>query len=160
VEVVEVRMSDKLICRVWRSFPKGGASLNVLMALAERCNEGGSCWLPLSRLAKLARLSPSTTFAAVNALRKDRWIVTSRMMGQGGMNVYQLNVPLLIRSAREGLGLEEDEVTRASRKAREQSVRRAERAALRRQRNPIPQPRTATNSSAAGEEESKRAPAH
>lgn len=122
-------MSDRLVCQVWRSFPRGGSTLHVLQALAETCDEGGACWLPLRKLATLARLSPSTAFAAVKALRRERWIVTSRIMGQGGVLVYRLNLPLLMRSAREGIEPEVDEVTRASRKVRERAERRAVRGA-------------------------------
>jgi hypothetical protein len=94
-------MSDKLIQQVWKNFPEGGASLNVLLAIAEVANEEGNCHLPIAQLAAGSRLSTSTTFVAVKALRRDRWIVTHRMMGRGGKLIYQFNISKLARSSRQ-----------------------------------------------------------
>jgi hypothetical protein len=93
-------MSDKLILQVWKNFPVSGASLNVLQAIAEAASDQGSVYLSMAQLASLSRLSVSTTFAAVKALRKDRWIVTSRIMGHGGKLIYQLHLSKLESSIR------------------------------------------------------------
>jgi len=86
--------------KVWFNFPGGGSELAILMAIAEACNLAGNCGLPLSKLAGSARLSPSTAFVAVKALRRERWIVASRINGQGGILVLQINIPKLERTLR------------------------------------------------------------
>jgi hypothetical protein len=95
-------MSDKLIQQVWKNFPEGGAPLNMMLAIAESASEQGGCHLPAARLAYLSRMSRSTAFAAIDGLRKARWIATSRMMGRGGLCLYQLNLSKLDRSVRLG----------------------------------------------------------
>lgn len=93
-------MSDSLRCIVWRNFPGKGAKLSVLMAIAEVCNSFGSGHRHIAELAEISRLSPSTVFISIKALRKDRWIFTDRMTGQGGTLIFQINVPKLSRSTR------------------------------------------------------------
>ena len=93
-------MSTELINKVWLSFPGGGSELAVLMAIAEACNSEGNCGLPLAKLAGFARVSLSTAFVAVKALRVKRWIVTDRILGQGGILVMQIAVQRLSRSTR------------------------------------------------------------
>ena len=93
-------MSTELTNKVWVHFPGGCSKLAVLMGIAEACNSEGNCGLPLAKLAGFSRVSVSTAFVAVKALRLDRWIVTSRIQGQGGTLVMQINLPKLNRSTR------------------------------------------------------------
>jgi DNA-binding IclR family transcriptional regulator len=86
--------------------------LNVLQAIAEAAFDQGNVYLPMARLASLSRLSVSTTFAAVKALRKDRWLVTDRKLGRGGALIYQLNLRLLERSIRP---VREEKLTKSQR---------------------------------------------
>jgi DNA-binding IclR family transcriptional regulator len=109
-------MSDKLILQVWKNFPVSGASLNVLQAIAEVASDQGSVCLSMAQLASLSRLSVSTIFAAVKALRKDRWVVTDRIMGRGGVLIYQINLRLLERSIRP---VREENLTVSERKLNE-----------------------------------------
>ena len=93
-------MSDELIWLAWTNFPGKGSKLAVLMAIAEACNSHGSGHLHIAELAGISRLSPSTVFVSIKALRKERWIFTDRITGQGGTLIFQLNVPKLGRSTR------------------------------------------------------------
>jgi hypothetical protein len=93
-------MSDDLIWLAWRNFPGRGSRLAVLMAIAEACNSHGSGHLHIAELAGISRLSPSTVFVSIKALRKERWIFTDRITGQGGTLIFQINGPKLSRSTR------------------------------------------------------------
>jgi hypothetical protein len=95
-------MSDKMLLTVWRNCPVGGSALLLLAALAEACNEQGNCYVKLADLAAAARISRKSATLATKLLRDERWIVSSRISGQGGKLVYQLNIPKLNRSQREG----------------------------------------------------------
>lgn len=93
-------MSQELKQLVWSKFPGKGSELVVLMAIAEVCNPFGNCNRHIEELSKIARLSPSTVFVAIKALRRSRWIVTDRMAGRGGTLIFQINTPKLTRSQR------------------------------------------------------------
>src|SRR4051794_16945301 len=111
---------------VWRNFPGNGAKLNVLQAIAEMANEAGNFYASMQTLAERSRVSPSTVFVAVKALRRDRWIVTDRFLGQGGVLVFQLNLPKLDRANRllAGFDLAESDAARACQKAKKLRERR------------------------------------
>ena len=96
-------MSAALLQLVWERYPQPGARLNVLQAIAEAANEQGNCYVTVTQIGAAARLSRSAAQRAVNQLRDERWIVTSRMLGQGARLVYQLNLPKLTRSCRDGV---------------------------------------------------------
>jgi hypothetical protein len=96
-------MSTELVEMAWSNFPEGGSKLTVLMAIAEACNSEGNCGIPLAKLAGLSRVSLSTAHIAVKALRMERWIVTGRLQGQGGILVMQINLPKLNRSTRPAI---------------------------------------------------------
>jgi hypothetical protein len=96
-------MSDGLIWLTWTNFPGKGSRLAVLTAIAEVCNPHGTGHRHIAELAGMSRLSPSTVFVAIKALRRDRWILTDRVTGQGGTLIFQINVPKLSRSVRPGL---------------------------------------------------------
>jgi len=70
------------------------------MAIAEGCNSQGNCHPTIAMLAGMSRLSPYTVFAAIKAPRRDRWILTDRVTGQGGFLIFQINIPKLSRSVR------------------------------------------------------------
>jgi hypothetical protein len=93
-------MSDSLIWLVWRNFPGKGGKLAVLTAIAESCNSHGNGHRHIAELAGISRLSKSTVFVAIKALRKDRWIFTDRVTGQGGFLIFQINLPKLNRNVR------------------------------------------------------------
>ena len=105
-------MSTNLLQAVWSHFPGGGAELPMLLAIAEASNEQGNCYLPLVKLARAARQSRANGHRAISRLRRERWIVTSRMLGKGGQLVYQLNLPKLARSVRPGVDLAHMEAQR------------------------------------------------
>jgi CTP-dependent riboflavin kinase len=94
-------MSEKLLQLVWRNFPEGGSRLQVLQAVAEAANEQGNCYPSLAHLAVAARMSRSSAWRALKRLRRERWIVTDRILGRGGVLILQINVPKLGRSCRE-----------------------------------------------------------
>jgi len=96
-------MSATLVCAVWDRFPGGGSELSVLQAIAFHANERGSCYVPIASLAKTARVSPSTVSRVLKALRRERWIATDRIMGQGGTLIFQINIPKVLGSERSGL---------------------------------------------------------
>jgi len=124
-------MSTELMNRTWHNFSGSGSELALLMAIAEACNAGGNCALPLARLAAFARVCPSTAFVAVKALRMKRWIVTSRIQGQGGILVIQVNTPKLDRSRRPDCDedpLDESDAVRAARKVKQRREGRMARA--------------------------------
>lgn len=91
-------MSDRLICQVWKAYPTGGAARVTFLALAELCDERGSCYAKISQIAEIACTSSSTTCVAIQSLRRSRWIVTDRILGQGGMLIFQLNIPKIERT--------------------------------------------------------------
>lgn len=93
-------MSKELVDLTWSNFPEGGSKLAILMAIAEASNREGNCGIPLAKLAGFSRVSLSTAFIAVKALRQERWIVTDRIRGQGGILVMQIAIPKLNRSTR------------------------------------------------------------
>lgn len=95
-------MSDVLVVEVWKQYPEGGPVLCVLQALAEASNDRGNCYLTMAQIAAMARVSLRSALRAIQHLRRDRWIVTSRMLGRGATLVYQINLPKLRRSSREG----------------------------------------------------------
>ena len=118
-------MSTELVEMVWSNFPEGGSKLAVLMAIAEAASPAGNCGVPLARLAGSSRVSVSTAFLAVKALRRDRWILTSRIQGQGGILVMQVNLPKLQRSVKPDYDPNEPEsdADRAARKVQERRER-------------------------------------
>ena len=93
-------MSEELIRLVYTNF-RQGSRLAVLMAIAEVCNLHEPDTVT-SQLAGISRLSPSTVFVSIKALRRERWIFTDRITGQGGTLIFQLNVPKLGRGFRSG----------------------------------------------------------
>ena len=93
-------MSNQLIYMAWTNFPGKGSKLNILMAIAEASNWRGSCHPHIAELAGISRLSKSTVFVAIKQLRRDRWIFTDRITGQGGHLIFQINLPKLQRSIR------------------------------------------------------------
>ena len=93
-------MSEKLLRLVWTNFPAGGSRLQVLQAIAEAANEQGNCYPSLTRLALGARMSRSSTWRALRRLRRERWIVTDRVLGRGGVLILQINLPKLAKSGR------------------------------------------------------------
>jgi hypothetical protein len=93
-------MSDGLVLLTWSNYPGRSSKLAVLTAIAEGCNSQGHCHPHIAELAGISRLSRSTVFIAIKALRKDRWIFTDRVTGQGGFLIFQINVPKLRRSTR------------------------------------------------------------
>jgi hypothetical protein len=107
--------------KVWANFPGGGSELAVLMGIAEACNSEGNCGLPLAKLAGFSRVSVSTVCLAVKALRRERWIVTDRILGPGGVLVMQINLPKLNRSTRPDHAPDppENDAVRAARKAKQ-----------------------------------------
>lgn len=94
-------MSEKVMQLVWTHFPGGGSRLQVLQAVAEAANEQGNCYPSLAQLALAARMSRSSTWRALMCLRQERWIVTDRVLGRGGVLILQINLPKLSRSRRE-----------------------------------------------------------
>lgn len=121
-------MSANLILAVWAHYPGGGAELNVLQSIAEASNEQGNCYLSVSELAAGARLSRSSALRAIRKLRSARYIVSSRILGRGGKQINQVNLPLLRRCERPGA----DAVTiSASRELGTAEVALVERVALR-----------------------------
>ena len=93
-------MSQELTQLVWSNFPGKGSELLVLMGIAEVCNSLGNCHPHIEQLATSTRLSSSTVFVAIKALRRGRWIVTDRVTGQGGTLIFQINTQKLARSRR------------------------------------------------------------
>ncbi len=91
-------MSDRLICHVWKSFPTGGPCRTVMMAIAESASEQGNSARHIRDLAAVCQLSQSTVFVALKALRKERWIITDRVLGQGGTLIFQINTSKLARN--------------------------------------------------------------
>ena len=98
--MVQQVMSDRLLLQVWTKCTEGSSALGLFQAIAESANEQGNCYLPIAYLAAAARMSRKNAFRALRRLREDRWIVTSRILGQGGRLVIQINLPKLARSAR------------------------------------------------------------
>ena len=96
-------MSDRLLLKVWGRCSEGGSPLALLQAIAEAANEQGNCYLPVADLAAAARMSRENAFRALRRLKADRWVITSRILGQGGTLVFQVNEPKLGRSARPGI---------------------------------------------------------
>ena len=78
--------------------------MSVFQALAELANEQGSCHVQIVQLAINSRRSPSTVSAAIRTLRRERWIVTDRILGRGGVLIFQINLPRLARSRRPLVG--------------------------------------------------------
>lgn len=69
--------------QVWTNFPDGDSRLQVLQAIAEAANEQGNCYPSLAQLAFAARMSRSSVWRALKRLRRERWIVTDRVLGRG-----------------------------------------------------------------------------
>lgn len=72
-----------------------GTTLNVLVALAVRCNADGHCWSSNHGLQEDTRASQRAIQYALKVLSQDNWIRIRRGRGPGGCNAYRLNLELL-----------------------------------------------------------------
>lgn len=72
-----------------------GTTLNVLVALAVRCNQDGYCWSSNQGLQEDTRASQRAIQYALKQLSQNNWIRIHRGRGPGGCNIYRLNLELL-----------------------------------------------------------------
>jgi DNA-binding IscR family transcriptional regulator len=94
-------MSKQWMCDVWTNVPLTGTRRAALMAVAQAANEQGNCYLRMKELAPLAGVTRPHLQKCIRFLREERWLVSQRVLGQGGTLVYQLNLAKIKRSARE-----------------------------------------------------------
>ena len=69
--------------------------MQVLQAVAEAANEQGNCYPSLAQFAAAARMSRSNAWRTLKHLRQERWIVTNRILGRGGVLILQINLQKL-----------------------------------------------------------------
>ena len=71
--------------------PRDRAQFNVLLTLADHCDESRTCWPGQKRIAERARMCLRTARDALAALERDGWITrTERITRLGRQHVYTL----------------------------------------------------------------------
>jgi DNA-binding transcriptional regulator YhcF (GntR family) len=83
---------------VWDFGPGDASECNVLVCLANHCDDNGrSCFPSIARIASMSRLSQRTVIRVIAALETGGWIAVDRGAGRGVMSQYRIDVSKLKR---------------------------------------------------------------
>ncbi len=83
---------------VWDFGPEDAAQCEVLVCLANHCDDNGkSCYPSIARIARMSRRSERTVSRVIAALEEDGWITVERGAGRGVMSRYQIELGRLKR---------------------------------------------------------------
>lgn len=88
-------MSIHVMSSVWRDAQCDGGTLLVLLAMADFCDDGGTCYPAVGTLAKKARLSERQARYILRDLESADILATEIGTGPKGTNRYQLSIPNL-----------------------------------------------------------------
>ena len=77
---------------VWESGEVSGATLLVLLALADYANDNGICWPGVPALAKKARVSERYVRELLGDLEDGGYITRELNAGPSGVNTYKVLV--------------------------------------------------------------------
>ena len=75
---------------VWKHADVSGATLLVLLALADYANHNGICWPGVEALAEKARVSERYVRDLLGDLERDGFIVRELNTGPYGVNTYKV----------------------------------------------------------------------
>ena len=75
---------------VWDNAEVEGASLLVLLALADYANENGICWPAVETLARKTRVSERHVHRILSALESRGYIIIGSREGPMSVNVYKI----------------------------------------------------------------------
>ena len=112
---------------VWDLFPGGGSQPQILVAAAEHANDQGNTYAPMGKMADSARMSRQSANTALQKLRSERWLIACRVLGQGNVLAYQINISKLqraIRADKDPDATTSNDVARAAHTVRERVRRR------------------------------------
>lgn len=85
-------MSIKIMAEVWDNAEVEGASLLVLLALADYANDNGICWPAVGTLARKTRVSERHIRRLLGALERNGNIVIGFREGPMNVNLYKVLV--------------------------------------------------------------------
>jgi hypothetical protein len=81
---------------VWDFGPENATDNNVLLCLANHCDDNGkSCFPSIARIAQMSRRSGRTVVRVIAALEAAGWVAVTRGTGSGVMSQYTVNVAKL-----------------------------------------------------------------
>ena len=83
-------MSIEAMSWVWKHADVSGATLLVLLALADYANHNGICWPGVEALAEKARVSERYVRDLLGDLERDGFIVRELNTGPYGVNTYKV----------------------------------------------------------------------
>lgn len=95
-------MSIKVMSRVWESFPKGGAELLTILALADWADDDGYCFPSVASVATKTRVTRSSAQRSLHRLLDGGFVrVTGNANGgpPGATRKYRINLAGLTGSA-------------------------------------------------------------
>ena len=78
------------MAEVWENADVTGATLLVLLALADYANDNGICWPGVPALAKKARVSERYVRDLLGDLERDGYIIRDFNSGPHGVNTYKV----------------------------------------------------------------------
>jgi hypothetical protein len=81
-------MSLRLLTAVWDHAPVSQSTLLVLLALADRANDAGTCWPSVAEMAQRARVSERQVQRALGELERAAWL--QREARPGRMTLYRI----------------------------------------------------------------------
>lgn len=109
---MESELSIKIMTRVWDDAPFTGATLLVLLALADGANDEGRCWPSVRTLTHKARCSERTTYRALDELEAAKWLTRTARDGRSTMyEVTPLSTPDILTGVTPCQGGSEQDVT-------------------------------------------------
>lgn len=85
-------MSIRIMSAVWEEADVSGATLLILLALADYANDQGFCWPGVHALAKKARTSERYVRELLGDLERDGHIIRELNTGPYGVNAYKVLV--------------------------------------------------------------------
>jgi hypothetical protein len=85
-------VSIKIMSAVWESGEVSGATLLVLLALADYANDNGVCWPGVPALSRKARVSERYVRELLGDLEGNGYIIRELNTGPYGVNTYKVLV--------------------------------------------------------------------
>ena len=83
-------MSIDVMSWVWKHADVSGATLLILLALADYANHNGICWPGVAALAEKSRVSERYVRDLLGDLERDGFIVREFNTGPHGVNTYKV----------------------------------------------------------------------
>lgn len=88
-------MSVRVLDAVWRFGPKDQNSFILLLAIADNCNDQGTCFPSINTLADKCRCSTRSVMRGIQTLERARWLRVERDSIGGRGNKYIVNLEKL-----------------------------------------------------------------